>query len=176
MKEMTKLILLIFLLQLPYNLHAQSLNSANTSSQNNLLGLNISLGKKFKLIEGIKSFDASNDSIFIKPDIFFNQFNNNSELDFSYGVGFKVGYQNLKNDYFVGLGLVRSKFAYELNNITEDLSKNAFFIQIGTEYNLNQNIGFNINSKLYDIEFRDASDNDIKANNLTLTFGISVNL
>jgi hypothetical protein len=176
MKEMTKLILLIFLLQLPYNLHGQSLNSAKTSSQNNLLGLNISVGKKFKLIEGIKSFDESNDSIFIKPDIFFNQFNNNSELDFSYGVGFKVGYQNLKNDYFVGLGLVRSKFAYELNNITEDLSKNAFFIQIGTEYNLNPNIGFNINSKLYDIEFRDASDNDIKANNLTLTFGISVNL
>ena len=176
MKEKIKYLLLILLLSLPFKINAQSLNSANTSSQNNLLGLNISVGKKFKLIEGIKSFDESNDSIFIKPDIFFNQFNNNSELDFSYGVGFKVGYQNLKNDYFVGLGLVRSKFAYELNNITEDLSKNAFFIQIGTEYNLNPNIGFNINSKLYDIEFRDASDNDIKANNLTLTFGISVNL
>lgn len=176
MKEIKKLILLIFFLQLPYNLHGQSLNAADTNSQNNLLGLNITVGKKFKLIEGIKSFDESNDSIFIKPDIFYDQFNNNAELSFSYGVGFKVGYQNQKYDYFVGLGVLRSKFAYELNNNKEDLSKNAFFIQIGSEYNLNKTIGFNINSKLYDIEFRDSSDNDIDSKNLTLTIGISFNL
>ena len=176
---MLKIIITILLL-FNSQLYAQSINpnSANNTAQKNtdLQSLGITIGKKLQLIEGIASFDKSEDSIFVEPHIFYDKFKNDSELDFSYGGGFNVGYNYKKIDVFAGVGFLRSGFDYELNNQVSELEKNSFFYSVGTRYNLYKYVGFYLESKFYEIEFKDSASSNFEADNISFTFGISLNL
>ena len=155
-------------------------NNSSTSNQDNdinLVGYGLSIVKKIELIDGLISFDESDDNIFIMPEIFYESFfDNKDKIEEQYGLGFNFGYGYKDFDIFASLGGLRAKFEYEINNQIEDYHRGTFYYGFGIGYNFNKYLATKINTKFYKIEFTDRTGSSFHSRNSSVALSLSIKL
>ncbi len=175
---MLKRILVICLI-LNYNIAQAAVinqnSGASSDTSEDFEVLTFKLAKKYKLIKGLKDFEKEDDAIFIMPHIFYDQFyGSDATLDFQYGAGFNLGYQNKRWNYYASLGILRAAFQYNENGTITDEERNSSFYGVGTAWQLTNNLAFLLESKFYEIEFTDKSGNEFSSDNIAISVGLAL--
>lgn len=141
-------------------------NSSYQSHNVNSQGLGIAIVKKLELISGLALFDKSDDSIFIMPEIFYENFLNSSSLiNEQYGFGFNLGYSYNDFDILASIGGLRAGFDYKIDNQVENYHKGAIYYSLGLAYNFNQFLATKISAKFYEISFTDRNSDRFHSRN-----------
>jgi len=154
-------------------------NSANSNQDSdiNSTGYGISIVKRIELIDGLISFDESDDNIFIMPEIFYESFfDSEDKIEEQYGLGFNLGYGYKDFDIFASLGGLRAKFQYEIDNEIEDYHRGTFYYGFGIGYNFNKYLATKINTKFYNIEFTDKTGSTFQSRNSSVALSLSIKL